>query len=201
LKVSDEFTVPLCAVYHHHIHTTGKERDWWLERNIDPLKIANALGSKAMNGSAVGRELMHRKMSHLLTKRMSQFIKLRPKRIRGPRPFANLPALPGGANGAAHQRNGRLLQGDGAVAHREAVSRLARARSRCGRAGALSPGFLGSVIGMGVGDHDSRRIDPFLMVEPIRPTIDHYAHTAQPHQQGAVTKVAARPDLDLTAGA
>jgi hypothetical protein len=43
LKVSDEFTVPLCAVHHHHIHTTGKERDWWLERNIDPLKIANAL--------------------------------------------------------------------------------------------------------------------------------------------------------------
>jgi hypothetical protein len=53
---------------------------------------------------------------------------------------------------------------------------------------------------MGVGDHDCRRIDPFLMVEPIRPTIDHYAHTAQPHQQGAVAKVAARPDLDLAAG-
>ena len=26
LKVSDEFTVPLCAIHHHHIHTTGKER-------------------------------------------------------------------------------------------------------------------------------------------------------------------------------
>ena len=24
LKVSDEFTVPLCATHHHHIHTTGK---------------------------------------------------------------------------------------------------------------------------------------------------------------------------------
>ena len=59
----------------------------------------------------------------------------------------------------------------------------------------------GSVIGMGVGDHDCRRIDRFLMVEPSRPTIDHYAHMAQPHQQGAVAKVAARPDLDLTAGA
>ena len=43
LKVSDEFTVPLCAIHHHHIHTTGKEREWWQERNIDPLKIANAL--------------------------------------------------------------------------------------------------------------------------------------------------------------
>jgi hypothetical protein len=43
LKVSDEFTVPLCAIHHHNIHTTGKEREWWQERNIDPLKIANAL--------------------------------------------------------------------------------------------------------------------------------------------------------------
>ena len=43
LKVSDEFTVPLCAIHHHHIHTTGKEREWWQERNIDPIKIANTL--------------------------------------------------------------------------------------------------------------------------------------------------------------
>ena len=43
MKVSDEFTVPLCAIHHHHIHTTGKEREWWQERNIYPLEIANAL--------------------------------------------------------------------------------------------------------------------------------------------------------------
>ena len=43
LKVSDEFTVPLCAKHHHHIHTTGKEQEWWQERNIDPLKIASVL--------------------------------------------------------------------------------------------------------------------------------------------------------------
>jgi hypothetical protein len=43
LKVSDEFTVPLCAIHHHQIHTTGNEREWWEERNIDPLKIATAL--------------------------------------------------------------------------------------------------------------------------------------------------------------
>jgi hypothetical protein len=46
LKVSDEFTVPLCAIHHHHIHTTGKEREWWQERNIDPLKVANGLWRK-----------------------------------------------------------------------------------------------------------------------------------------------------------
>jgi hypothetical protein len=43
LKVSDEFTVPLCAIHHHQIHTTGKEREWWQERNIDPLLVASDL--------------------------------------------------------------------------------------------------------------------------------------------------------------
>jgi hypothetical protein len=43
LKVSDEFTVPLCATHHHQVHTTGKEREWWQQRNIDPLIIAKAL--------------------------------------------------------------------------------------------------------------------------------------------------------------
>ena len=43
LKVSDEFTVPLCAIHHHNIHITAKEREWWQERNIDPLIVANRL--------------------------------------------------------------------------------------------------------------------------------------------------------------
>jgi hypothetical protein len=43
LKVSDEFTVPLCASYHHDIHVTGKEREWWQEHKIDPIEIANTL--------------------------------------------------------------------------------------------------------------------------------------------------------------
>lgn len=43
LKVSDEFTVPLCAIHHNQIHTTGNEREWWRERNIDPLTTAHAL--------------------------------------------------------------------------------------------------------------------------------------------------------------
>ena len=47
LKVSDEFTVPLCAIHHHHIHTTGKEREWWQERNIDPLKVSRELWQKS----------------------------------------------------------------------------------------------------------------------------------------------------------
>ena len=43
LKVSDEFTVPLCAIHHNQIHTTLKEKEWWQERNIDPLKVAGEL--------------------------------------------------------------------------------------------------------------------------------------------------------------
>ena len=43
LKVSDEFTVPLCAIHHHHLHTTGKEHEWWQEHKIDPLPVAERL--------------------------------------------------------------------------------------------------------------------------------------------------------------
>ena len=45
LKVSDEFTVPLCATHHQQMHTTLKEFEWWQERNIDPLKVASELWS------------------------------------------------------------------------------------------------------------------------------------------------------------
>ena len=40
IKVSDEFTVPLCAIHHTENHATGDERHWWEERKIDPLPIA-----------------------------------------------------------------------------------------------------------------------------------------------------------------
>jgi hypothetical protein len=43
LKVSDEFTVPLCALHHTENHATGDERRWWHERKIDPLAIAQEL--------------------------------------------------------------------------------------------------------------------------------------------------------------
>ena len=43
LKVSDEFTVPLCAAHHHQLHQTGNERRWWEEMKIDPLPIAEGL--------------------------------------------------------------------------------------------------------------------------------------------------------------
>jgi len=43
LKVSDEFTVPLCAIHHTENHATGDERRWWQAHKIDPLPIAERL--------------------------------------------------------------------------------------------------------------------------------------------------------------
>ena len=43
LKMSDEFTVPLCAIHHSENHATGDERPWWQERKIDPLAVAAEL--------------------------------------------------------------------------------------------------------------------------------------------------------------
>ena len=43
LKVSDEFTVPLCAIHHQQNHATGNERLWWQEHKIDPIPVAERL--------------------------------------------------------------------------------------------------------------------------------------------------------------
>src|SRR5262249_26220840 len=40
LKVSDEFTVPLCRGHHRQLHQTGNEREWWKAIKIDALKAA-----------------------------------------------------------------------------------------------------------------------------------------------------------------
>ena len=42
-KVSDEFTVPVCALHHRAIHDDGPEEKWWQEHGIDPLKEAERL--------------------------------------------------------------------------------------------------------------------------------------------------------------
>ena len=42
-KVSDEFTVPLCATHHHELHMHGNELEWWKDKQIEPLSIADDL--------------------------------------------------------------------------------------------------------------------------------------------------------------
>ena len=43
MKVSDEFTVPLCAVHHDELHQAGPERPWWDSQGIAPEPIAAEL--------------------------------------------------------------------------------------------------------------------------------------------------------------
>ena len=43
LKVSDEFTVPLCRGHHRQLHQAGNEVSWWENQNIRPLEIAREL--------------------------------------------------------------------------------------------------------------------------------------------------------------
>jgi DNA recombination protein Rad52 len=43
MKVSDEFTVPLCRTHHRQLHQVGDERVWWAQHAISPLETARAL--------------------------------------------------------------------------------------------------------------------------------------------------------------
>jgi hypothetical protein len=43
VKVSDEFTVPLCRLHHRYLHDAGDEVAWWNDIEIDPMPIAQSL--------------------------------------------------------------------------------------------------------------------------------------------------------------
>jgi hypothetical protein len=43
LKVSDEFTVPLCRGHHRQLHQAGNEVAWWDDLDIDALAIAKGI--------------------------------------------------------------------------------------------------------------------------------------------------------------
>jgi hypothetical protein len=43
LKVSDEFTVPLCRSHHQQLHQAGNEVTWWQDLKINALEIAKGL--------------------------------------------------------------------------------------------------------------------------------------------------------------
>jgi hypothetical protein len=47
LKVSDEFTVPLCRGHHRQLHQAGNEVVWWKGLNINALEIAKGLWEKS----------------------------------------------------------------------------------------------------------------------------------------------------------
>ena len=43
MKVSDEFTVPLCRGHHHELHRAGNELGWWEARRLNPIDVAKSL--------------------------------------------------------------------------------------------------------------------------------------------------------------
>ena len=57
MKVSDEFTVPLCSVHHDAVHRTGDERRWWARQAIDPLAMAARLWASSLAGGLPQQEL------------------------------------------------------------------------------------------------------------------------------------------------
>ena len=61
LKVSDEFTVPLCRGHHRQLHQTGDERAWWDSHRVNALEIAErSLGENScQDGSNVAAPSQH----------------------------------------------------------------------------------------------------------------------------------------------
>jgi Rad52/22 family double-strand break repair protein len=52
LKVSDEFTVPLCRGHHRQLHQAGNEVAWWEDLKINALGIAKGLWEQSRPNSA-----------------------------------------------------------------------------------------------------------------------------------------------------
>ncbi len=50
-KVSDEWTVPLCATHHRALQTVGNEEKWWKMHGIDPVTHAEQLWRERRGGS------------------------------------------------------------------------------------------------------------------------------------------------------
>jgi hypothetical protein len=53
MKVSDEYTVPLCSVHHDELHRVGNEKIWWANHGIDPLKVADELWAFTLKGEQI----------------------------------------------------------------------------------------------------------------------------------------------------
>ena len=52
MKVSDEFTVPLCRGHHRQLHQAGNEVAWWEDLKINALAIAKSLWEQTHPNSA-----------------------------------------------------------------------------------------------------------------------------------------------------
>jgi hypothetical protein len=51
-KVSDEWTLPLCALHHRALHDAGNEERWWEEHRIDAKTEAGSLWQRSRSERA-----------------------------------------------------------------------------------------------------------------------------------------------------
>lgn len=58
IKVSDEFTVPLCAVHHDECHRSGNERNWCARYALDPTQVAATLWRESQVATNIPAELL-----------------------------------------------------------------------------------------------------------------------------------------------
>ena len=58
LKVSDEFTVPLCRGHHRQLHQTSNEEAWWADLKINALETAKTLWEQTHPKSATANAAM-----------------------------------------------------------------------------------------------------------------------------------------------
>ena len=56
MKVSDEFTVPLCRGHHRQLHQAGDEVAWWARLNINALEIAKGLWEQTRSKSSTATD-------------------------------------------------------------------------------------------------------------------------------------------------
>jgi hypothetical protein len=54
MKVSDEYSVPLCAVHHDDLHRNGPEPAWWETRGLNPISVAAEFWSQSRQNVGVG---------------------------------------------------------------------------------------------------------------------------------------------------
>jgi len=52
-KVSDEWTIPICASHHRALHGVGNEENWWTEKGINPVAHAVRLWWDTKHGGNV----------------------------------------------------------------------------------------------------------------------------------------------------
>ena len=81
LKVSDEFTVPLCRGHHRQLHQTGNEVAWWEDLRINSLEIARSLWEQTHPASALSISCRQRANQELI--RRARTVASRPEMNSG----------------------------------------------------------------------------------------------------------------------